>query len=144
MITKAIQKALAVKATRGWEKMYWAFDIHETILKPNWTAGVISHEFYPLAKEALLEIEQRQDIVKILYTCSHPHEIEQYLEYFASFGIHFDYVNENPEVLNGGYGCYDKKPYFNVLFEDKAGFDATTDWLSVLDFLKEPQNVREV
>ncbi len=24
--------------------------------------------------------------------------------------------------MAGDYGCYDKKPYFNILLEDKAGF----------------------
>jgi len=45
-------------------------------------------------------------------------------------------VNENPEVLNLKYGCYDKKPYFNVVFEDKAGFDPMTDWLLVKGLLE--------
>ena len=53
---------------------------------------------------------------------------------FEENGIHFDYVNENPEIATNleGYGNYDKKPYMNVLFEDKAGFDGDTDWDSVL------------
>jgi hypothetical protein len=70
-------------------------------------------------------ISKMSDVVIFLYTCSHPHEIEQYLKLFSDNNIHFKYVNENPEVATDlkGYGCYDKKPYMNVLFEDKAGFD---------------------
>lgn len=37
-------------------------------------------------------------------------------------------VNENLEVKNTTYGFYEHKPYFNLLFEDKAGFDAEIDW----------------
>jgi hypothetical protein len=48
-------------------------------------------------------------------------------------GLHLEYVNDNPEVTTEGYGCYDYKPYMNVLFEDKAGFD--TDWLGVLELM---------
>jgi hypothetical protein len=74
-----------------------------------------------------------------LYTCSHPNEIDEYLELFKSSDINFVYVNENPEVKTqiGGYGCYDKKPYMNVLFEDKASFDPETEWEEVLIFMKE-------
>ncbi len=119
---------------RNWDHTYWAVDIHGTILKPNYEYGNIPKEFYPYAKEALQYISKMEDVVMILYTCSHPHEIEQYIEYFKENDIHFKYINENPEVKTNldGYGCYDKKPYMNVLFEDKAGFDGETDWALVL------------
>lgn len=105
-------------------------------MKPNWSETDLPTEFYPLAKEALREISSRNDVICILFTCSHPSEIEKYLVYFKSHGIHFSYVNENPEVINKKYGNYSKKPYFNVLFEDKAGFDPYTDWELVLADLK--------
>ena len=123
---------------RNWDKTYWAVDIHGTILKPNYEAGNIPKEFYPYAKETLQYISQMKDVVLILYTCSHPHEIEEYFEFFKENSIEFKYVNENPEVKSNleGYGCYDKKPYFNVLFEDKAGFSGEQDWVGVLEYLK--------
>ena len=122
---------------RGWDKTYWVFDIHGTILKPNYEYGNIPKEFYPFAKETLQMISKMEDVVMILYTCSHPHEIEQYIECFKENDIHFDYVNENPEIPTNleGYGNYDKKLYMNVLFEDKAGFDGDTDWGEVKKFL---------
>ena len=136
MITRAITKALHNARTKGWEKTYWAFDIHETMIVPNWQEGRIPTDFYPYAKEVLQLITQRKDVVRILYSCSHPHEIEQYLTFFQQHDIVFNYVNENPEVINVKYGCYDKKPYFNVIFEDKAGFDPETDWLLVKELLE--------
>ena len=122
---------------RNWDKTYWVFDIHGTILKPNYEYGNIPKEFYPLAKETLQMISEMKDVVMILYTCSHPHEIEQYIEYFEENNIHFDYINENPDITTNleGYGNYDKKPYMNVLFEDKAGFNGDTDWEDVFYFL---------
>ena len=118
-------------------KMYWFFDIHSTILKPNYQYGNTPDEFYPMAKETLQLISRIPEIVMFLYTCSHPHEIDEYLNLFVSNNIHFNYVNENPEVVtqNNGYGNYDKKPYMNVLFEDKAGFDPQTEWQEVYDLL---------
>lgn len=127
------------KIRRNWDRTYWAFDIHGTILKPNYTYGNTPDDFYPMAKETLQLISKLPDVVTFLYTCSHPHEIEEYVNLFKSFDIEFNYVNENPEVETdkNGYGNYDKKPYMNVLFEDKAGFDPEVDWQLVFDLLTE-------
>lgn len=127
---------------KGWDKTYWAFDLHSTVVKPNYEAGNIPTEFYPHAQEVLQMLSKRDDVCLIMYTCSHPHEIVEYLRFFEERGIHFEHVNENPEVATDpkGYGCYDKKPYMNVLFEDKAGFDAETEWEEVRDLLNEKWN----
>lgn len=132
---QAISKCLSDATTKGWGKTYWAFDIHGTILKPTFKPGVISTEFYPYAKEVMQLISRQSDIVRILYTCSYPHEIDAFLRCFEREGIHFDYVNENPDICDGAYGHYEGKFYFNVLFEDKAGFDPLTDWKRVYDLL---------
>src|SRR5688572_30992358 len=128
MITRAIENAFRHQEQRGWAKTYWAFDVHGTILKPNNRRDVISTEFYPHAIEVMQSLSKRTDIVRILYTCSYPHEITQYLKLFSDHDIHFHYVNRNPEVADGGYGYYKEKFYFNVLFEDKAGFSGEEDW----------------
>lgn len=137
MITYAIKKSVETAKRKGWDKTYWAFDLHETIILPNWKEGEIPTEFYEHALDVLRTISNRKDIVMIMYTCSHPPEIAKYLKLFEENGVHFDYVNENPEVLTVKYGCYDKKPYFNVLFEDKAGFNPLEDWLKVKLLLEE-------
>src|SRR5262245_29679157 len=136
MITKAITNCLQLSKSKAWAKTYWAFDIHGTILKPTFKAGELSTEFYPYAKETLQLLSTKKDIVRILYTCSYPEELIEYLKYFKLHGIHFDYVNENPDISAGAYGHYDSKFYFNILFEDKAGFDPLTDWEPVLQLIK--------
>jgi hypothetical protein len=132
MIIKAIQTCLQNTREKGWDKTYWAFDIHGTIIRPNYMTNEIALEFYPFAMEAMQLISKHEDIVKILYTCSYPHEIVQYKEHFERNAIHFHYVNENPEINNGAYGYYENKFYFNVLLEDKAGFDPMNDWERIL------------
>ncbi|TND09536.1 MAG: hypothetical protein FD123_1127 [Bacteroidetes bacterium] len=139
MITKAIHNAFRFARDRQWEKTYWAVDIHGTMIIPNYRGGEIPKSFYPYAVEALQLVSRRDDVCLILYTCSHPHEIDEYLEYFRTHEIHFRFVNENPEVENGAYGCYNDKPYFNVLFEDKAGFDPEEDWKHVHDLMLQLQ-----
>jgi hypothetical protein len=137
MVIRALKNFYRDREKRNWDKGYFVFDIHGTILKPNYEYGNIPKEFYPFAKETLQKISKMKDVVMILYTCSHPHEIEQYIEYFKENDIDFDYINENPEIATNleGYGNYDKKPYMNVLFEDKAGFDGDNDWEDVFIFL---------
>jgi hydroxymethylpyrimidine pyrophosphatase-like HAD family hydrolase len=137
MVTKAINKFYEQKKLRNWEIGYWAFDIHGTILKPNYKLGNIPSQFYPMAKETLQLISKFKDITMLLYTCSHPHEIEEYLKLFKENDINFTWVNENKDVTTNiyGYGNYDKKPYMNVLFEDKAGFDADNDWQEIYSLM---------
>jgi hypothetical protein len=124
---------------RGWDKTYWFFDLHSTVIRPNYKVGNIPREFYPHAKEVLQMLTKLDDVCMSIYTCSHPHEIEEYLKYFEENDIVFDYINGNPEVQSkeGGYGYYKDKPYMNVLFEDKAGFDADTEWEDVRNLLTE-------
>jgi hypothetical protein len=137
-VTKSIQiNHFEYKVKRNWDKVYYVFDIHGTILVPNYKFGSTPKDFYPMAKETLQLISKLPDVCMILYTCSHPHEIAEYIKLFEENDIHFQYVNENPEIptdLNG-YGNYDKKLYMNVLFEDKAGFDPETEWREVYDLL---------
>lgn len=140
MIIRAIKKAYDYAELKKFDTLYFFFDIHGTIIKPNYKYGDIPTEFYPNAKETLQYISKLQDIVMILYTCSHPEEIEKYLELFKNNNIHFKYVNENPEVRTEGYGCYDKKPYMSVLFEDKSSFEPEVEWLEVLAFMKHKYN----
>jgi hypothetical protein len=128
----------AISRHSKWAFTYWAFDLHGTIIKPNYTAGSIPTEFYPHAKKVLQMLSKRDDIVMYMYTCSHPHEQEQYVELFKQHDIDFKWVNKNPDVQtdNNGYGYYEEKPYFNVLFEDKAGFDPNEDWEDIWDYFR--------
>lgn len=132
MILNAIKKAFADKLKRGWDTVYFAVDIHDTILIADYNNTTLN--FFPHAKEALQLISQQEDIVCILFTCSHPEEIERYQNFFTENNLKFKYVNENPEVINTRLGCFDKKFYSNVIFDDKAGFDATTEWVDIEDY----------
>ncbi|HEY9047843.1 MAG TPA: hypothetical protein VIN08_18175 [Ohtaekwangia sp.] len=136
MITRAIENCFRHAREKRWGKTYWAFDIHGTMLRPNYQCNAISTEFYPYAKEVMQLLSKRTDIVRILYTCSYPHEIEQYIAYFRQHDIYFHYINTNPEVADGAYGYYEDKFYFNVLMDDKAGFDGETDWKLIYTLLE--------
>lgn len=135
MITRALENCFKKAEQKWWNKTFWGVDIHETIIFPTYEGGKIPKEWYPFAKEALQIMSNRKDITLFLFTCSWPKEIEKYFEFFKEEGIVFEYANENPEVSDNAYGYYRTKPYWNVLFEDKAGFDPV-EWPYVLDVLK--------
>lgn len=118
---------------KGWDKVYICVDIHDTIVHRNYVENVLPTDFLFGAEETLKYLSTRKDVCLILYSCSHPHEIVKYLEFFESKGIHFKYCNENPEVPNNALGCYDKKLYFNILLDDKSGW-IESDWIIIYDF----------
>jgi hypothetical protein len=136
VILRAVKRAFEQASAKGWDKTYWAVDIHDTFIRANYKHGSIPTEFVPYAAECLRLLTERTDVCLILYTCSHPEEIAQYNEHFANHCIKFDHVNSNPEVVTQGYGCYDSKFYFNVLIDDKAGFDCDEDWKTLLIYLQ--------
>lgn len=148
---KHILNTFAKKPLRKWDTLYWAIDIHDTCIKSNYSkSGVLPTEFFPKAKEVLQRLSKRNDCCLILFTCSHPHEIEKYMEFFNEHGIKFNHVNKNPEALNTAYGFFEHKFYFNFLLDDKAGFDPTKDWDSIEKAIDEieyiestPLNIRE-
>jgi hypothetical protein len=136
MIIDAIKSAFARAKKQGWEKTYWLFDLHDTVISSNYGEGEVE-EFFPYAIETLQLLSTRKDICLILFTSSHPEKIQDYLRKFAKLNIRFVYINENPEASNSSYANFDKKFYFNVLFDDKAGFHPMNDWEPVYRYLQQ-------
>lgn len=132
-----IKKTFRISHEKQWYETYWAFDIHGTILKPSYNLSELVIEFYPYAKETLQLLTKRPDITMILYTCSYPHEVKKYQNFFVNNDIMFSHVNSNPGISSnmGNFGFYEEKFYFNVLFEDKAGFDPS-EWKEIYEYLK--------
>lgn len=111
---------------KNWEYFYVLVDIHSTILYPDY--GGLAKKYYPMAKEVLQKLSNDKRIKLILYTCSYPDEIKEYLEFFKKDNINFEFVNKNPEVENTKGGYFQDKPYMNVLLDDKVGYIADFDW----------------
>jgi len=136
-VTNQIRKTFEISFKKEWYNTYWVFDIHGTILKPTYNLNFNNEEFYPYAKSALQLISNRSDIIMILWTCSYPNEIEKYVKFFKELNINFNHINENPGISSnmGNFGYYERKFYFNVLFEEKSGFDPEIEWKEVYDLM---------
>ncbi len=127
------ENSFKIMKERGWNEFYLFIDIHSTILYPDY--GGLAKVYYPHAKEVLQKLSKDKRIKLALYTCSHPHEIEDYKTFFNNDDIYFEMVNKNPEVPNTRGGYFQDKPYMNVLLDDKAGFIAELgDWY-IIDWI---------
>lgn len=141
-ILKWLKKMFIHSYEKQWYETYHAFDIHGVISKPDYRKNVKVGEdfeinYYPYAKETLQFLtKNRPDMVLYIFTSSYKDEIDNYMEQFKKDDIYFKYVNENPEISDakGSFGCYDKKPYFNSYWEDKAGFDPNKDWYYIYKY----------
>ena len=123
-----IEKAFQVKKARGWDTLYWAIDFHDTLFK----AMYDEHqpiELYPYAEIVLHKLCESNNIL-IAYTSTPTAKVEAICRYlYNDLGIHFTYINENPaHKAAGNYADFSKKFYYNVLLDDKAGFEPEKDW----------------
>ena len=129
-----IERAYSMKITRNWDTIFWAIDFHSTICDGKYELEQ-TFKFYPFAKEVLQFISEQEDTCLILYTCSHLTEIYRMQQFLKQNDIIFKYVNCNPEVPNTALGNYKDKFYFNILLEDKSGFELN-DWLNIKNTLE--------
>lgn len=135
-ILKWIKKMFDHAEKKEWDMVYFTFDLHGTISRPDYRRTIKEVDYYPYAKETLQLLSERKDITTILWTSSYQHEIETYIEQLKKDNINFDFVGNNPDITSekGAFGFYEKKHYFNALFEDKAGFSPERDWKFLYDF----------
>ena len=131
-----LELAFSEKAKRGWKKLFFCVDVHDVILEGKYNLMNEGADYLPNALKVLQYLSTRQDIVLILWTSSHPIPTSKVLDKLEKEGVMFKYVNENPECPNNELCDFRRKFYFNVLLDDKAGFDGATDWFLIETELK--------
>lgn len=127
----ALLKEWKKKTERKWDRFYVAIDLHDTIFRSNYNG--LSVDVIPEAIPALKLLSKNPEICIILSTGSYAADIEKYIQHLNEHDINVDYVNENPEVPSNELSDFSKKYYFNLFFDDKAGF-IDSDWKTVRDF----------
>lgn len=94
--------------------------------------------YHPNALKVLRYLSSREDFVLILWTSSHLTPTIKVVTDLRREGVIFKYVNQNPECPNDelcdftGTGKF----YFNILLDDKSGFEGATDWFLIENELK--------
>jgi hypothetical protein len=131
-----IARAFSDKKIKGWEKLYFCIDLHDVVISATYNKFNEGAKIAPYAVDFFRWAKTRKDICTILWTSSYESAITQVRQRLSAAGIEFDYVDENPECPSNALCDFDKKFYFNVLLDDKAGFEAETDWLLIINELK--------
>jgi hypothetical protein len=131
----ALNQAWLKKQERGWDKIYVAVDWHDTICKSTYDTDGPALDWCWGAEETLQYLSDDTRFCLILYTSSFRGVCDTFVKKLKEYhGINFEYINENPEVTNTDYGDFRDKFYFDLLFDDKAGFTGE-DWCVVQDFI---------
>lgn len=134
-IQTAITNALKKKYERNYPYLYWCIDVHGVILEPTYKAKNEGSNFYPLALETLKLISDDPENKIILWTSSFSEDIA-YVDFdLEAYGIKVTYINCNPDCPNTETGNFKDKFYFDILLDDKAGFEPEIDWAIIKDKL---------
>ena len=128
-ILQAINRAYSIMYERGWDTVYWAVDLHGTVIESNYENGTYTY-ISDQAKHALQSISNLVETKLILWSSMHEPDQTAIMDLFKADGISVDWFNENPEASNTATGCFSQKFYFSVLVDDKAGFDPS-EWATV-------------
>ena len=137
-IIKAFSNGYNRMVEKSWDHIYILIDIHGTVFKPSYH-NKETYDFYKFAKETLQELSKYDFFKLIMWTSSNKDTINDFIRVFNENDIHFDYVNENPEIhalsSDPKSSDFSDKFYFNVGIDDKFGFDPEEDWIDLYDFI---------
>ena len=130
-VSSAIMRAFHKKWAGGWKthpQMFWAIDLHGVILRSNYKEDFNDQTIPPAGLRTLRFLSESSNHCLILFTASNQDYIANVKKWFLSMNINFNYVNCNPKVESREYMDVSSKFYFDVLLDDKAGFDMGSDW----------------
>ncbi len=133
----AIRKAFARKRDKRYPFVYWAIDLHDTIIRSTYSSHEESKETYPHSLEVLRKLSESKVAILILWTSSYEEKMIPVMKWLRELGVSFTYFNENPECGNTTYGDFRRKFFYDVMLDDRAGFNPETDWLVVKNTLIE-------
>lgn len=65
MIIRAIRRQYEIAKQRGWDRTYWAVDLHGTLIRPNYRDDALPTNYYADALEAMRALTARTDYLPI-------------------------------------------------------------------------------
>ena len=137
MVEQLFNNAYSLIKERGYDQIIIALDVHGTVFKPNYSTELVM-EFHDNAKRALQKLSKRKDVVMYLYTCSYDKYSEEYANELLSQGITVYMTPKSAMdalgIKNTEFQCFDHKPYFNIILDDKAGFSPEADWIKIAQY----------
>jgi hypothetical protein len=131
-----IEHAFHKVNSRKWPYVYWAIDVHDVIFKGTYKKNNEGKVFYPWAKEVLQNLTLNYRMKLILFTASHEQPARDVISWLSENKIEIFALNENPDQLNTELCDFTRKFYFDILLEDKAGFEGWHDWFRIMKELQ--------
>ncbi len=123
----------AQKLRRKWTCLYWAIDLHDTVIEGKYNKFNEGATLFPYAKETLDYLYSSNSHKTILWTSSHDEAIDEIIK---RHDLKFHYRNDNPECPSTDMCNFGDKFYFNFLIDDKAGFESH-DWKIIYETILE-------
>ena len=136
-LKKAIKNEFQKMKDRGWEKIFFAIDFHDTIMPGSYTKDDGENKFYPKAIEVLKLLTDRADCCLILWTSSYEDYLEKHIKRMKDLGVEFNHFNCNPDCPSDELCNFNDKFYVNVIIDDKSGFEGDKDWKIIEEVLEE-------
>lgn len=129
----AIKRAYKLLEERNWDKVYWCIDLHGVCLKSTYndTIEFINED----AVKTLQLISSLDETVIILWSSCYKDYSIKITDLFLENSIKVKYFNENKDITSTDYAYFGDKFYFDILLDDKAGFDANTEWKQIYEHL---------
>jgi hypothetical protein len=134
-ISKLFNDTWKKKDEKNWQYIYIMVDLHGVILPSNFHSSNDLRFLNEHTKDCLQYFSRQDDIILILWSASHNEEITNVRRWLAKEGILFNFINENPLEQNTEYADFSKKIYFNILLDDKAGFEPS-DWKEIFEWIR--------
>lgn len=106
---------------KKYNSLYVAFDFDNTVYDYHKTGDT-----FPKLEELLIKC-RRFNMNLILFTANEGEKLPEIINYCKERGYEPDYINENPMFPT-------RKPYYNILLDDRAGLKSSYDTLSKLLF----------
>ena len=137
-IIQLLKNAENTRIRKNWDTIYWAIDLHDTIIESDYKDWNVNEvKFYPYALSFLEMISNRPENKLILFTSCSWETGNRIMSDLRKKNVKFHYFNENPEVKNTVTGYFNDKFYYNIVLDDKAGFDPNEDWEMLYLYYKE-------
>lgn len=116
--TEVYNKLLKTYHKHG--NLYVAFDFDDTVR--DFETGLPIEPVLNALKNCAL-----RGFKLILFTCREGTSLQKAVDWCKEQGISPTYINSNPETMLNG-----RKPYYNILLDDKAGLSESLEVLNLL------------
>jgi len=107
------------KEYNDYKSLYIAFDFDNTVFDYHQIGDT-----YPIIEKLLTECKQL-GFKLILFTANEDEKLEKAIQYCTEHGYAPDYINESPIMKT-------RKPFYNLLLDDRAGLGEAIKLLSEL------------